>query len=133
MIRVPLIFLLGLLVSAVQAQSLPPQLKSAVRQTIETGGATVMASEAMSDAIHRSMGRAGGPPLRISMTRLQTFGPECARINMQFAHVIAEPLFAMQMNLCKDGTAPLEGVDLAEPVAPPQATSIPRLRRLQEK
>ena len=125
----------GLLSSsmAAHAQAVPPQLKGAVRQVIEHGNATMWASPAMAEAVNRSIGRGPEARLRIVMTRLQTFGPDCARVNMQFVEETSKPLFAMQMNLCKDGSPPFDSVDLSDPVAPPQATVVPRLKQLHQK
>lgn len=118
--------------SSAQAQTLPAQLKGAVRQAIEHGEARVVASPAMAEPINRSIGRPANAPIRIALSRLQAFGSECARLNLQFSDA-ASPLFAMQMNLCKDGSAPLDAVDLADPVTPPQSTAVPRLKPLQQK
>ncbi len=125
----------GLLFCALvtNAQTVPTQLKGAVRQVIEHGNAVMWASPSMTEAVNRSIGRGPEARLKVVMTKLQAFGPDCARVNMQFVEETNKPLFAIQMNLCKDGSPPFDAVDLADPVAPPQATAVPRLKQLPQK
>ncbi len=114
--------------TAALAQSGTNQMKGAVRQAIEHGQATFWASAPVAENANQAMGRPPGGRVKVALQTRQRFNADCARINARFSDESGDPMFDMQMNICKDGSAPFEGVDLAQPVIPEDATQVPRLR-----
>lgn len=117
------------LATAASAQMAASGMKAAVQQAIEHGQATFWASSAVADNINRRMGRPSGGRVKIALQARERFNADCARLNARFIDESDSPLFELQMNLCKDGSPPLDGVDLAQPIAPEDATLVPRLKK----
>ena len=116
------------------AQQQPGQLttKSAIRQAIETGYSEYWAGSSVQHDVNRTLGRPIESSVRIRLKRGKQFNPECARLAMSFYDPSTAPrteLFELQMNVCKDGSPPFEGVDLATPVGPANSSPVPRLGR----
>ncbi len=123
-------WLLAGMATAASAQLAGGGMKAAVRQAIEHGQAAFWASAAVADNVNQATGRPAGARVKVVLQARQRFNADCARINARFSDEVGSPLFDLQMNLCKDGSAPLEGVDLAQPVPAADATAIPRLKAL---
>lgn len=120
--------LVASVVTAATAQTSATQMKAAVQQAIEHGQATFWASAPVAENANQAMGRPPGGRVKVALQTRQRFNADCARINARFSDESGNPMFDMQMNICKDGSAPFEGVDLAQPVIPEDATQVPRLR-----
>lgn len=108
----------------------PAGTKEAFRLAISQGYAETWASSMLAGDINRSLGRPLESRVRVKVRRLQQFNPECARLSMVFAapEQGGKDLFEVQMNLCHDGSPPLEGVNLATPLPAQNSTPVPRLR-----
>lgn len=105
-------------------------MKAAVQQAIDHGQASFWASAAVAENVNQATGRPAGARVKVALQARERFNADCARLNARFSDEADSPLFDMQMNICRDGSAPLEGVDLAKPVPPEGATPVPRLNRL---
>lgn len=123
-------WLLAAVATGASAQPANVSLKAAVRQAIEHGQAIFWASAAVAYNVNQATGRPMGARVKVLLQARQRFNADCARINARFSDEVGSPLFDLQLNICKDGSAPLEGVDLAQPVAPEGATQVPRLKPL---
>ncbi len=106
-----------------------PSTKAAFRLAIQDGYAETWADANLQSEINQKLQRPLDHRVRIKLRRLQQFNPDCARLAMVFADPAGKNLFEVQMNLCTDGSPPMEGVNLAAPVPPDNATAVPRLAR----
>jgi hypothetical protein len=128
--RVVLFWMLASLSAALPAQTTPAaSTKAAMRQAIQEGQAQFWADPAVQAQVNEALGRPAQNRVQVKLRRIQQFNPECARLAMVFAEPTGQDLFEIKMNLCQDGSAPLEGANLAEPLPDATSTSIPRVNR----
>lgn len=100
--------------------------KAAIRRAVDDGYSEYWASTSVQQEINSKLGRPADAGIKIKLKRLQVFNPECARLAVIFAEPAGTALFELQMNICKDGTPPLEGVNLATPLGAANSTPVPR-------
>lgn len=100
--------------------------KSAITQVIDEGRASLWLAQEFAQQINEGFGRPATERVRVGLERVQQFNPQCARVRFVFNDTTNTPLFDMAMNLCKDGSPPLEGVDWSTPIPDGEATTVPR-------
>lgn len=102
--------------------------KAAFREAIESGSAETWVGSMVQGEINQALGRPLDARIMLKLTREKQFNPDCGRVRMSFQEPGGKPLLELGMNVCKDGSPPLEGANLATPFPSRNSTSIPRAR-----
>ena len=109
-----------------QANAQVLSFKTAINQAIDDGSSSLWLAPDLAKQVNEGFGRNPDERIRVSMQRQQVFNPQCARVLFVFNDTSNKGLFEMAMNLCKDGSPPLEGVDWGTPITDGEATTVPR-------
>ncbi len=107
--------LMLVLVSSAQAASLGELMKSAI--SAPDGRALGVLNDSVADLIAKTTGSATQVSARIETVRVFRQAG-CRRLKATLSQPVSgqpEAVFIFEMNLCLDGTAPQDGIDLVQP------------------
>lgn len=114
--------LLALLLMALPGASFASQLKGLLLDAIDKGTTSGIVTDQIAAYIHKQTGTTA--PVNVEVTTLKIYSQEgCRRLNAKFTMPgvtmklpSGEQAFEMNMgiNLCRDGSPPVEGMDLSE-------------------